>query len=150
MHGSIFQRDRHDESATNSPRTALAPLLQCDFRMSLAQLKRQWSEFKRLEPGTRFQTQHDRHRRSAAGKSPVRRAAYLVLAIVCLAVGVVLVVIPGPAVLFFAIAAGLLAIQSRVVARACDSGEIRLRRALAAAKRWKRRHFRQPARAPRH
>lgn len=118
--------------------------------MSLTQLKRHWSEFKRLEPGTRFQTQHDRHRRSAAGKSPVRRAAYVVLAIVCLAVGVVLVFIPGPAVVFFALAAGLLAVQSRAVARACDFCEIQLRRGSAAVKRWKSRHFGQPARAQRH
>ena len=117
--------------------------------MRIVQLKRRWAEFKRLEPGTRFQTEHDRHRRSAAGKSPLRRAAYVVAAIVSFAVGVVLVFIPGPAVLFFAIAAGLLAIQSRAVARACDSCEVQLRKAVAALKRWKSRHFKAVARTRR-
>lgn len=104
-------------------------------------LKRYWAEVQRLEPGQRFQTLYERHQKSSAGRSFLTRAAAPVAAVLCLAIGVVLVFIPGPAVLFFAMAAALLAIQSRAVARACDYSEVRLRRWFAAMKRWKQRHF---------
>ena len=106
-----------------------------------AKLKRYWAEVQRLEPGERFQTLYERHQKNSAGRSFLARAAAPIAAVVSLAIGVILVFIPGPAVLFFAMAAALLSIQSRTVARGCDYGEVRLRRLVAAMKRWKQRHF---------
>jgi Flp pilus assembly protein TadB len=99
-------------------------------------LKKLWIELKRLEPGQRFETHYRRHRQSEAGKSPVRRVLFLFAAVVAFVVGVVLVFIPGPAILFFLIAAGLLAMQSLRVARALDWSELRGR---AAVKKIRRR-----------
>jgi hypothetical protein len=50
-------------------------------------------------------------------------------------VGVVLVFIPGPAILFFLIAGALLAVQSLGVARALDWSELRGRAAVKAMRR---------------
>ena len=111
----------------------------------LARLKHQWKTLKRLEPGQRFQTAHRQHRQSA-GKSPVRRVLYAVAGVVSLAIGVVLVFIPGPAILFFLIAGGLFAMQSLWVARALDWSELRIRAAISAIRKWRSRHRKQRSR----
>jgi hypothetical protein len=101
----------------------------------LARLKEHWKAFKRLEPGTRFQTHYRQHRQSEAGKSPVRRVLYALAGVVAFAVGVVLVFIPGPAFVFFLIAGGLVATQSLAVARAFDWCELRGRAAVKAIRK---------------
>jgi hypothetical protein len=72
-----------------------------------------------------------------------------VVALLCLAVGVVLLFIPGPAFVFLGLAGVLLAQHSMLVARALDASELKLRGAarwLRSA--WQRRHTRRrPARA---
>jgi len=108
----------------------------------LARLKTHWNAFKRLEPGQRFQTHYRQHRQSKAGKSPVRRVLYAVAGVVAFAVGIILMFIPGPAILFFLIAGGLFATQSLIVARALDWSELRIR---AAAKAIRKRVSRQRA-----
>ena len=101
----------------------------------LAGLKDHWTAFKCLEPGQRFQTHHEQHRRSEAGKSLIRRILYAIAGVVAFGVGVVLVFIPGPAILFFLIAGGLFAGQSLSVARALDWTELRLRAAAKAVRK---------------
>src|SRR5689334_24935477 len=103
-----------------------------DELFMLARLKHRWRAFKRLEPGKRFQTQYREHRESEAGRSPVRRVLYALAGVVAFVVGVVLVFVPGPAVLFFLIAGGLFAVQSLWVARALDWSELRARAAVKA------------------
>jgi hypothetical protein len=89
-------------------------------------LKAQWKELRDAEPGQRFQAFHDKQKeRSPKWAGPL----YIGGAIVSLAVGVVLAFIPGPAILFFAIAGALLASQSAFVARKLDTAEVRGRRA---------------------
>lgn len=51
-----------------------------------------------------------------------------VVAGVAVAIGLVLVFIPGPAILFFALAGMLLATESRAVARFLDWSEVTIRR----------------------
>lgn len=58
------------------------------------------------------------------------RPVYLALAAVSFVVGVVLAFVPGPAVVFFALTAALLAAQSTWIARHLDAGEMWLRRVL--------------------
>ena len=101
----------------------------------LARLKKHWSQFQRLEPGKRFQEHYRQHRQSEAGKSPVRRVLYAAAGVVALVVGVVLVFIPGPAILFFLIAGGLFATQSLWVARALDGIELWIRGAVKSIRK---------------
>lgn len=63
----------------------------------------------------------------------------LIAGLVALIIGLVLTVFPGPAVPFFFIAGGLLAAESRTIARFMDWSEVICRRVLAWGKRqWRR------------
>ena len=101
----------------------------------LARLQTLWKRVRKLPPGERFQAFH----RSQRNRSTVVKAAFLGAAVLSFAAGVVLLFIPGPAVLFFALAGALLATQSRRLARWLDQGEVRARKAVAALRRWRRR-----------
>ena len=102
----------------------------------LERAKRTWQELKGSPAGHRFEMHHRRERERHGGSSPLRRAISLVAAIASIGIGVVLVFIPGPAILFFAIAAALLAAQSLAVARALDWTELEARAAWRALRRW--------------
>ncbi|HEX2100181.1 MAG TPA: PGPGW domain-containing protein [Candidatus Synoicihabitans sp.] len=94
----------------------------------LTRLKHSWTQLRRSPPGERFRRHYEaRHARGAAS-STLRRVILFAIAAVLLAIGVVLMFIPGPAILFFIIAGALLAEESRFVARALDASEVRLRR----------------------
>jgi hypothetical protein len=93
----------------------------------LQRWKRAWSSFKKLPPGKRFQARYRQEREKPEGRSPWRRALWLGGALLAFAVGVVLMFIPGPAVVFFGLSGALLATQSRSVARGLDWLELRLR-----------------------
>lgn len=98
-----------------------------------------WRDLKRGRPGRRFQDRYQCARRQGARRGAGRRIVLIVAALVCLAIGLVLTVIPGPAVPFFFLAGGLLATESRVVARFMDWSEVRFRELLAwAERRWRR------------
>jgi hypothetical protein len=84
-------------------------------------LKHNW----RGRPGHRFQARFDRRTRKDA--SVLAHAVNITLALASFAVGVVLVVLPGPAILFFFISATLLATESRVIAALLDRLELKLR-----------------------
>jgi hypothetical protein len=86
----------------------------------LDRLKATWKRLRELAPGERFQTLHREH----GDKSPAAKAALFAFAFAAFAAGLVLVFIPGPAILFFAVAGALLAAQSRWVARRLDAGEV--------------------------
>jgi hypothetical protein len=97
-----------------------------------------WRELKRGRPGHRFQDRYERARRDEHRCGAGQRIVLIVVAIVCLAIGAVLTVIPGPAILFFFVAGGLLASESRLIARFMDWSEVRIRKLLAWAKRrWR-------------
>jgi hypothetical protein len=101
----------------------------------LARLEKRWKRVRKLPPGERFQTIH----REQKDRSPVVKAALVGIALLSLAAGVVLMFIPGPAILFFALTGALLATQSRWIARLLDRGEVEGRKALASVRRWRRR-----------
>src|SRR5262245_12761552 len=71
------------------------------FRAMFGNLKRQWRAFRHSRPGSRFQDRYERSRR--ARKTGQWYLPFLKIggALVLIAIGVVLTVIPGPAVLFF-------------------------------------------------
>lgn len=72
------------------------------------------------------------------------RALTLCAVVMCLVVGIILAFIPGPAILFFALAAALLATQSRWMACKLDRAEIYVH-ALWRKQQRRRRRQRQDA-----
>lgn len=103
-------------------------------------LKREWSALKRGRPGHRFQTRFEsakKARKTADLAHQAGRLVRLVMALAMIAIGVVLVFIPGPAILFFFVGGGLLASESRLIARFLDWSEVRGR----ALWNWSKRHW---------
>lgn len=97
-------------------------------------LRAGWQRLRNGEPGRRFQ---DRYRASRQGdrRGLIGRIVRFVAAGVAVAIGIVLVFIPGPAILFFAVAGMLLATESLAVARFLDWSEVTLRRLTGYARR---------------
>ena len=104
-----------------------------------ASLISEWKTLKRGRSGHRFEDRYDAHRRTKNRRTMLGRIARIGLAVVSIAVGILLMFIPGPAILFFLIAGGLLAAESREVARGLDWSEVRLRRISKWARtRWRK------------
>jgi hypothetical protein len=99
------------------------------------QLRQRWAELKASQPGERFQAAYHRQKRADQGRSAAARWVRPILALLSFAIGVVLAFIPGPAVLFFALSATLLATQSLRVARGLDQTEVWLRAQRAKLRR---------------
>jgi hypothetical protein len=91
------------------------------------QLRKAWTELRASQPGERFQDAYHRQKRADQGRSAAARWLRPMLALLSFAIGVVLAFIPGPAVVFFALSATLLATQSLRVARILDRTEVWLR-----------------------
>ena len=106
-----------------------------------ARLKKQWAEFKRSRPGSRFRDRYERRKRSPT--TWWVRLIEIGLAIVMVLLGIFFAVAPGPASVFFFLAGGLLASESKTVARLMDWIEMKSR-AIGA---WARRHWRRLSRA---
>lgn len=108
-------------------------------------LKKQWQSLKRGQPGERFKARYSAAKKDRAGASfgkQISRVIRFGFALVSAAIGVILVFIPGPAILFFLIAGSLLASESLVIARFLDWGELRLRAGVSWLQRhWKRLHL---------
>ncbi len=107
--------------------------------LSPLDLRGHWEALKRGKPGHRFQSRYERARRSEHKAGAVQRIAMLVGGIVCLVIGALLVVFPGPALPFFFLAGGLMATESRMIARFMDWSELRLRKVAS----WGKRHWRR-------
>jgi hypothetical protein len=90
----------------------------------LQHARSRWKEFACRKPGERFQHFHEEQGRTA---HPWTRPLYVGAAIVTFVVGIILVFIPGPAVVFFAATAALLAAQSSWIARHLDRAELQIR-----------------------
>jgi len=67
-------------------------------------------------------------------------------AVISLGIAVLLSVLPGPAFVFYGLAAALLAIESLWVASALDRGELALRRRLTRFQSWRARRRRAATR----
>jgi hypothetical protein len=103
----------------------------------LNKLKHQWTQLRRYPPGQRFRRRFEAQRQKAPDGAGWRRRLLLFGAIaLCFVIGVVLMFMPGPAVLFFALAAALLAEESRWVARGLDRLELRIRAVVTAFCHW--------------
>ncbi|HEY4249169.1 MAG TPA: hypothetical protein VGM64_20260 [Lacunisphaera sp.] len=107
-------------------------------------LKQQWQSLKRGKPGHRFRARYDagsRVKKDASFGFKLIRLLRFVIALAAAAVGVVLVFIPGPAILFFLLAGSLLAAESLTIARFLDWIEVKLRDLFEWCQRqWRRMH----------
>lgn len=81
--------------------------------------------FRQSPPGQRFQNRYWRHREARYRRSMVVRIASLTLGVVLAILGVLMLVLPGPGVLFLALAGALFASESWRIARVLDWIEIR-------------------------
>ncbi|MEO6246200.1 MAG: hypothetical protein ABIQ12_12270 [Opitutaceae bacterium] len=105
----------------------------------LTSLKRKFLALKRGHPGQRFQQSYANARRHRKDTPAWHRVVQFGVAIIALIIGAILVVLPGPAFVFFGIAGALLATESRHVAIVLDWLELRLRPIAAWVQRhWKR------------
>ncbi len=94
----------------------------------LNSLKQHWIQLKRFPPGQRFCRRHDEQREAGRpARHILHRALVWGLAVVLLLIGIVLMFMPGPAILFFLLAGAVMAEESRTVARFLDWLELRLR-----------------------
>jgi hypothetical protein len=95
-----------------------------------------WEEMKDDPPGQRFQHHHRRRQAEKTREGKLKRWA-LVAGLTL--VGIVLMFIPGPAVVLFGLAAALLAEDSLRIAKALDWLELRIRAVVKWSERvWKR------------
>lgn len=92
-------------------------------------LKSQLAALRRSRPGHRFQDRYERNRASHNALKVLWRIVRVAIAAGFVALGVVFMFIPGPAIAFYAIAGALLATDSLPVAKALDWVEVRSRRA---------------------
>ncbi len=86
-------------------------------------LKQQWQSLKRGKPRHRFRTRYDAGRKAkkdAGFGFKLLRLMRFVVALAAAVIGVVLVFIPCPAILFFLLAGSLLAAESLTIARFLD------------------------------
>ncbi len=102
-------------------------------------LKRQWEVLKRGKPGRRFVERYQAAQRKENRATLATRIVRMAIATVAIALGLVFAVIPGPAILFFALAGALLASESRGVAKFLDWCEVKIRAVVCWGMRiWKR------------
>ena len=100
-------------------------------------LERQWQDLMRAKPGERFRNRY--YGRKKERPSPLVKCVYVVLGILLVLAGIVLLPAPGPGMLVVLVGAAMLARESLVVARACDSAELKLRGWLRRAKHARKR-----------
>lgn len=105
-------------------------------------LTKQWQTLKRGKPGERFAQRYEAGQKVKKAAGPgfkLLRVVRILIALGSVVVGVILVFIPGPAILFFLISGSLLAAESLTIARFLDWTELKLRAAFS----WSTRHWRR-------
>lgn len=88
----------------------------------LDELKKRWRDFKQGEPGKRFQDRYFRRRRTP--RSQFWKVALLGGGTLIMAVGLVMLVAPGPGILVLVLGASFVAQESYFAAQLLDRAEI--------------------------
>ena len=95
-----------------------------------------WREFRHAPPGDRFRTRFRRRQAQRERGEPQWSQALLQFgALLCMAIAVPLMIIPGPAILFWLLAGFLIAGESGTIAKGLDRSELAVR---TLWNRWKR------------
>jgi len=89
----------------------------------LKRFKRKWLRLWHSTPGRRFQNYYRRSHRKKNGDEMAPRIGRFVVAAICLAVGICLIVFPFVYIPFFVLSAAMLASESIRFARILDHGE---------------------------
>ena len=90
-------------------------------------LRGYWHRLQHGTPGRRFQERYERAAHQRDRQHIVLRVLKIIGALVLLAIGVIEVIFPGPAVLFFFVGGAMLATEFRFAARFLDWAELRIR-----------------------
>lgn len=96
-----------------------------------------WKRFKQSTPGQRFQQYFKR--RQQTRPSPMWRLLFVSISILVMAVGLLLLAVPGPGIVVFVVGATILARESLTTARILDWSELRLRSLACKCIKWWRR-----------
>ncbi len=91
------------------------------------QAKRAWQEFRRSQPGDRFQERYKRRQQTTRGAFDPRNLLYLGGGVAIIIVGVLLAPIPGPGGIIGFVGLAMIGSIFLPVARALDWGELRAR-----------------------
>lgn len=102
-------------------------------------MKQRWQDFKKREPGKRFQEIHDNKRKGEKDKSPVMRHLRMAAGVLVTLVGVFLLPMPGPGTIVLVLGLAVMAGESVTVAKFLDWLEVRLRAVYQSLKKaWKK------------
>ncbi len=93
-----------------------------------ASLREVWHQLQSGEPGRRFQDRYEEAARDRHLQPWYRRVLKIVGAGLAIAIGLVEIFFPGPAIFFLFVGGALLATESRAVARFMDWVEVTVRR----------------------
>lgn len=86
-----------------------------------------WHQLKNDQPGKRFQNLHETRRKGCDAKFCAQRWINLGVGLLVFALGLVLLVAPGPGLLIVALGLALVASESQWVATMLDTAEVRVR-----------------------
>ena len=97
--------------------------------------RQRWREFRTDPPGQRFQNRY--WRRNTRRSSVWRKLLVIVAGSVVIAIGIVMLVLPGPGSLVIVLGAALIAEESLWASRLLDRCHLRIRRWIAKASAWR-------------
>lgn len=102
-------------------------------------MKQQWRDFKKREPGKRFQEIHENRRKGEKDKSPVMRHVRMAAGVLLTLVGVFMLPMPGPGTIVLVLGLAVMAGESVTVAKFLDWLELRLRAVYQSLKKaWEK------------
>lgn len=111
-----------------------------------SRLRGYWREFRAAPAGQRFRHRYARRAEERArGESQWSRPVQIGLAGLSLLIALPLTILPGPAILFYLLAAFLLAGESHTIAALCDRTDVTVRSIVG---RWRRRRERRRRHPP--
>ena len=106
-----------------------------------AWIKQHWQLFSAAPPGRRFRTSFER-RQQERPRAFHRKILAIGTGVLAMGLGLVMLIAPGPGILFLALGAMLIAQESLSAARTLDWMDLRLRRLAARARNaWRRRRL---------
>jgi len=89
--------------------------------------KRTWREFRRSQPGYRFQERYNRRQQTTSGPFDPKNLVYLLGGVAIIILGVLLAPIPGPGGVIAFVGLALIGSEFLPIARLLDWGELRVR-----------------------
>ena len=93
--------------------------------MRFSSLRQVWTEFRAAPPGRRFRARYQRRTDTTLKGSRFWARCFAIIgAMICPVIAIPLLILPGPAIVFFTLAGLLLAGESRFFAALCDYVEL--------------------------